>query len=605
MPTVRSVHFQPISFLGRYNDIGNGRVTIPYLLKSIEEQMNGLMKSSQFSPGNAEHSHCSFHCDFYRKDNGELKSLKKSGGCCSSKQAMTVVSEKWQSPSEAIDKGDNSILDTSSLDDFLLKRKTQTLSVSGMAFQDVWNIDLQRLKRCYIHEVSQKGTLIPFCAYNLTSEDGVSLYRKQRKVIVMNKSLILENWIAGKIGSSMPITKKELANYQLRKINELLEYLDKSSFYRKRLEGVSSLITLEDIQKLPFTTVDDIITSGTRMVCVSQDNIKKLVTLFTSGTTAKEKRIFFTEEDILSVVDFFHYGLSQFVVKGDKVLVLMPSEQNYSVGNIIKRGVSNIGANIIPHGPVKDLNIAYKNLLDADSIIGTPIQVLALSRYLKNKKIEKNFKGVLVSADNGSSLIYREIEKNFGCKVYNHYGITEAGLGGAVDCTFHQGLHPREADLYFEIIDPETGCVLEDGQNLGGRLFLLPLQDKLCLFYVIERLLSSPCSCHSSFNKLDELRGRLDELKHPISQLFALKEMDNCLFGFDSLIDYEMRVKEQLISIKFSFFLWFIPEEETIRETIEKSFSIEKNHYRLSMEITEGLFYPAFHKSKRQITYLK
>jgi hypothetical protein len=62
-------------------------------------------------------------------------------------------------------------------DRFLARARTHTFSVSSMAFQDVWNLDLERLRGCCIHVVSPEGKLIPFCAYNLTSNQGVLLYR--------------------------------------------------------------------------------------------------------------------------------------------------------------------------------------------------------------------------------------------------------------------------------------------------------------------------------------------------------------------------------------------------------------------------------------------
>jgi len=51
------------------------------------------------------------------------------------------------------------------------------LAVSGMVFQDAWNLDLNRLQECYIHVVSPDRRIIPFCAYNLTSIAGNPLYR--------------------------------------------------------------------------------------------------------------------------------------------------------------------------------------------------------------------------------------------------------------------------------------------------------------------------------------------------------------------------------------------------------------------------------------------
>jgi uncharacterized radical SAM superfamily Fe-S cluster-containing enzyme len=67
-----------------------------------------------------------------------------------------------------------------SLDAFIReaeRRERETLAISGMAFQDAWTVDLDRLARCYIHVVGPGGELIPFCSYNLTSREGRPLHR--------------------------------------------------------------------------------------------------------------------------------------------------------------------------------------------------------------------------------------------------------------------------------------------------------------------------------------------------------------------------------------------------------------------------------------------
>ena len=67
------------------------------------------------------------------------------------------------------------------LDAFLERATTYSLSVSCMAFQDAWNLDLERLRDCCISVMSPEGRLIPFCAYNLTSETGETLYRHRKE----------------------------------------------------------------------------------------------------------------------------------------------------------------------------------------------------------------------------------------------------------------------------------------------------------------------------------------------------------------------------------------------------------------------------------------
>jgi uncharacterized radical SAM superfamily Fe-S cluster-containing enzyme len=65
------------------------------------------------------------------------------------------------------------------LDVFLQEVATRSFTVSAMAFQDADNLDLDRLRGCCISVISPEGMLVPFCAYNLTSRKGKSLYRRQ------------------------------------------------------------------------------------------------------------------------------------------------------------------------------------------------------------------------------------------------------------------------------------------------------------------------------------------------------------------------------------------------------------------------------------------
>ena len=62
-------------------------------------------------------------------------------------------------------------------DVFLERKHTHSFFISGMAFQDAWNLDLERLRDCCIHIASPDGRLISFCAYNLTDKNGQALYR--------------------------------------------------------------------------------------------------------------------------------------------------------------------------------------------------------------------------------------------------------------------------------------------------------------------------------------------------------------------------------------------------------------------------------------------
>ncbi len=177
-PHVRGVHIQPISYFGRCGlEAPEMRLTIPAVLRHIEKQTAGIMKYSDFGGGGAESPYCSFHASYRRLPDGSIKALPKrqNQSCCvKSSEAMDFVSQQWSGKATCCD-GDEA---TSSLDEFLRKLVENTFTVSGMVFQDAYNLDLDRLRRCYICEADTEYGMVPFCAYNLTDINGRALYRK-------------------------------------------------------------------------------------------------------------------------------------------------------------------------------------------------------------------------------------------------------------------------------------------------------------------------------------------------------------------------------------------------------------------------------------------
>lgn len=190
-PAVRGVHFQPVGYFGRCPDApeNDTRLTMPDLMRLIEEQTDGMMRVEDFSPPGWENSLCSFHGTFLPKPGGGLQALTGhgAGGCCSGEggdaHAVSFTARQWSAPSSGTG-ADCCCCDSESdktgaetLEGFLERVRTRMLSVSCMAFQDAWNLDLERTKDCCIHVVAPNGKMIPFCLYNLTSANGKRLYR--------------------------------------------------------------------------------------------------------------------------------------------------------------------------------------------------------------------------------------------------------------------------------------------------------------------------------------------------------------------------------------------------------------------------------------------
>ena len=184
MPAIRGVHFQPISYFGRCGlERPEKPITIPRMLRLIEEQMGGVMHAQDFAGGGAENPYCSFHASYLRRADGSLRLLPKKSGasaccCTTSDDSRSYVAKQWNGEDEPDYASDPELCETSALDDFLEQARRSTFAVSGMIFQDAYNFDLERLRRCYICEVDSEFGMVPFCAYNLTNTEGRALYRR-------------------------------------------------------------------------------------------------------------------------------------------------------------------------------------------------------------------------------------------------------------------------------------------------------------------------------------------------------------------------------------------------------------------------------------------
>jgi 7,8-dihydro-6-hydroxymethylpterin dimethyltransferase len=186
-PTVRGLHLQPISYFGRYPvpPEDSRRITIPEILAALEAQSAGRVRAADFRPSACEHALCSFHGNFLVLAGNRLQPLGGTAAdeCCGESQpveggarrTIAAVSRQWSAPpTVGVDPPGGEVFD---LSDFLDHVRHYRFSISGMAFQDVWNLDLERLQGCCIHTLAPDGRLIPFCAYNLTDSRGLALYR--------------------------------------------------------------------------------------------------------------------------------------------------------------------------------------------------------------------------------------------------------------------------------------------------------------------------------------------------------------------------------------------------------------------------------------------
>jgi phenylacetate-CoA ligase len=364
----------------------------------------------------------------------------------------------------------------------------------------------------------------------------------------------LEAWIKGLIGINPeePVTRKILEEYQLTRLkNTIARVKTLSWFYREKLAEFSpdKLHNVSDITRLPFTTFKDVADDPFAFSCVSQNDISRVMTVPTSGTTGKPKKIFYTEADQEATIDFFHHGMSCVTGMGSRVLILLPGELPGSVGDLLQKGLARLGAESIHHGfvtnPGKTLEVIINKNIDC--IVGFPVQVLALAALPEtHKNIKNKIKSILLVSDYVPDSLMERIRKAWNCKIYQHYGMTETGLGGGVQCDAHLGYHMREAELLFEIIDPETLLPVKDGE-FGEVVFTsLAAQGTPLIRYRtgdISRFLHEACPCGTILKSMGKIRGRLMGSIILEGERLELRDLDEVLFHLEEVLDFRVEIK--------------------------------------------------------------
>ncbi len=365
----------------------------------------------------------------------------------------------------------------------------------------------------------------------------------------------LEAWIAKKIGLSKDsFTRDELHSYQLQKLRETIGRARRhSSFYRELLGSLSetALTTVADLRRFPFTEAEDIRRQSPRFLCVSQNDISRVVTLDSSGTTGSAKRLYFTEADQALTIDYFQYGMAAVVEKGDRVLILFPGERPGGLGDLLARAVQRLGVEPIPHGIVTNIPATLEIIVRerVDSLVGIPTQVLALARYAEATGVPLRLKSVLISSDYVPWAIARELKRIWGCAVFEHYGMTEMGLGGGTECAALNGCHLHEADLLLEIVDPLTGEVLPEGEEGEVVVTTLTRIGMPLIRYRtgdITRIITEPCPCGARLRRIAKItRRKNNAVILRGGRQFVMSELDEALFSVNKIIDFTATVDDK------------------------------------------------------------
>jgi phenylacetate-coenzyme A ligase PaaK-like adenylate-forming protein len=360
----------------------------------------------------------------------------------------------------------------------------------------------------------------------------------------------LERWIAGWIGApEQSLTRAAIQQHQLKALQETLAWArEHSEFYRRRMSALCDGIpnSLEDFARIPLTSAANLAENMPGFLCVPQDEISRVVTLQSSGTSGAPKRIFFTAADQELALDFFANGVAGVAAAGERMLIALPGEREGSVGYQLAKGVARAGVIPIAHGLSVDpeATLAHMEREGATCVIGLPVQMLALAMHESavGNRVMRRLHSIVLCSDHVAESLVRTLRLRSGAEIFEHYGMTEMGLGGGVDCEAHMGYHLREADLYFEIIDAETGRTLPDGET-GEVVFTTLNRRGMPLIRYrtgdVSRFVPGPCGCGTALKRLERVRGRVDgDIRVGAGGRLNIAMLDEVLFAIPGLLDF-------------------------------------------------------------------
>ena len=284
-----------------------------------------------------------------------------------------------------------------------------------------------------------------------------------------------------------------------------------------------------------FTTPEDLAARPGDFVKVSQGEVRRIVSLRSSGSTGPAKRLYFSAGDLERTVEFFRSGMAHIARPGDRVAACIGSLSPDGLGRLLEEGLRRLGTEPLLLGAVRDYGetAAALRAFRPHTIVGLPVQVRRLC--LMDPALRP--RTVLLSGDYLAESLRQTLERLWGCAVFDHYGLTESGLGFAVQCPALAGRHIRGDELSVEIVEPGTDRVLPAGQ-WGEIVFTtlrreaMPLRRYRTGDY--GRLLPGVCPCGYAGPRLDRVLGRLAERAKPIS----IYTLDEALLGWDELYDY-------------------------------------------------------------------
>ena len=323
------------------------------------------------------------------------------------------------------------------------------------------------------------------------------------------------------------LSRNEIEKIQLERLKKTVKRVyEKVPAYRAKMEaaGVTpeDIVTLKDIQKLPFTTKQDMRDNYPYgLFTVPKKELRRIHA--SSGTTGKPTVVGYTDHDL----DIWKECVARLAVAGgatDEDVAQICFGYGMFTGALGRHNVlEKVGAAIVPSSTGNtEKQLMYMKDFGTTLLVATPSYAMRIAEVAQqigiDIKKDLQIKTLLLGSELMTEAMRKELYKVWGedVNLTQNYGMSELiGPGVSGECLELNGMHINEDHFIAEVIDPNTGEVLAPGEK-GELVVTCITKEALPLIRYrtrdITRLMYEPCPCGRTTVRMENLSGRTDDM---------------------------------------------------------------------------------------------
>jgi phenylacetate-CoA ligase len=318
--------------------------------------------------------------------------------------------------------------------------------------------------------------------------------------------------------------RPQLEKLQVEKLKKTIEIAAHSPFYKKVFAEnhitPDSIKHIEDIRKIPFTTKNDM-RANYPFGLVAGNMLEDGIRIHSSsGTTGTPTVIVHSRHDIDSWANLIARSMYATGTRKTDVFQNSSGYGMFTGGLGFQYGAERLGALTIP-AAAGNSKRQIKFIMDfkTTTLHAIPSYAIRLAEVFEEEGIDPKsttLKRFFIGAEPHTEEQRRKIERLFNIKAYNSFGMTEMnGPGVGFECTEQNGMHMWEDCYVLEIINPETGEPVPDGEM--GEMVLTTLDREMMPLiryrtHDLTRIIPDECPCGRTARRIDRIKGRSDDM---------------------------------------------------------------------------------------------